>query len=184
MHEERPDDEPEDLEPPEWPDTDPPPIEDPADDLAYLASKHGLLQQGAALTPELRAFLNEVVDYCAERAEGMLHDEAGRVLRMRARPDPFDRHSFEIARYDHLAKLWSRAAEFGHVGPPRTLVRVQMPLTYYQHFGTNEWSVPGSPEDYQVLQHGDDWVVTFTPLGVEVYRGYGPVQVVLSRAPF
>lgn len=49
---------------------------------------------------------------------------------------------------------------------------------------TVEDVVPGTPDDYFILQVGDAWTVRYVPTGEWIYKGLGPVEVLRSRAPF
>jgi hypothetical protein len=49
---------------------------------------------------------------------------------------------------------------------------------------TQELVLPGEPRDYIVQQHGGWWMVTRQADLQTVYVGPGPVEVLLSRAPF
>ncbi len=55
-------------------------------------------------------------------------------------------------------------------GPPPTMLE--------------ERFLPLEPEAYRVSHEGAWWLVTVVLTGVEIYRGPGPVEVLLSRAPF
>ena len=51
-------------------------------------------------------------------------------------------------------------------------------------FRTLEQIIPGSVEDYDVVEEGGQWTVIAIPTGQRIYAGPGPVEVVRSPAPF
>lgn len=84
----------------------------------------------------------------------------------------------EIARYERRLQLRERLMNLAQSGRnPRTIIRTPERTRFYFNFGTHEWSVPLTPDDYRVEQQGDLWLVFFVPTGAEIYRGPGPVRV-------
>ncbi|TMU70124.1 hypothetical protein [Hydrogenophaga intermedia] len=82
-----------------------------------------------------------------------------------------------IERYERQQALCIEAIRHGRAGNPRTIIWTPRRTRYWFNFGTHEWSVPFSPDDYRVEQQDDLWLVFFIPTGAEIYRGAGPVRV-------
>ena len=64
-----PEDEDDDDTPVDFDDTDFPPPHSPVAVLNFLAAKHGLINEGEFISQQMRDFLAEVVEHCANAAD-------------------------------------------------------------------------------------------------------------------
>lgn len=62
-----------------------------------------------------------------------------------------------------------------------TLLRIP---AWYSELAHDEVVLPLPPEAYAVVREGDRWRVTVSSTKDLVYVGVGPVELLVSRAPF
>ena len=140
-----------------------------------LAGACGVIPNGETISPELHAFLTQVIEHGARTLLDAGHARASYALRDLASPEPFAEHFKTMLEHRRREPVWERLGPMP-TGP--TVIRLPQPIKYQRYFGPNDWAVPLSPEHYRISQEGEEWTVTFLPLHEVIYRGPGPVKIV------
>ncbi len=158
----------------DWVDLGPSDPDSMVETYSRLAGECGVVPNGETISEELHRFLSMVVDHCANLVRDAGHPDAGAALRVLGTPEPFAQHFRTMLEHHRRQPVWDQLQPLD-VGP--TVIRLPHPIPFERYYGPHDWAVPMGQDAYRIEQHGDEWTVTFLPLGEVVYRGPGPVHI-------